>query len=285
MDNVEQTKVSQKIVNRNIQGSGPLEYSESRKFYFLAVNYNTSNEIENWVSQIKIHKPDAFLYVVDNFFDDKERLKATTICNNLGVKIIYSENLGYGHSLNVGLDVAKADSIENSDNSIFIFGNLDVSFTKILCKKMNTACAFMPNIIEGKRNRNPFMTILQRKFIWIYWPAAKLKSNALFLLAALFIKIIGKIPSMPYATHGSVFSLNKSALTMIQEPIFNNKSFLYWEEIDFADLLNKYNIPLIESDIWANHARNIATFKIVKSRKKVIYYWAESWWNWVDRYK
>ena len=129
------------------------------------------------------------------------------------------------------------------------------------------------------------MTTLQRKFIWVYSPAAKLKSNTLFFLAALFIRLVGKVPSGPYATHGSVFCLNGLALEAIREPIFNRKSFLYWEEIDYADLLNKYRIPLIESDILAVHARNAATFEIVRSRKTVINYWATSWKNWANRYK
>lgn len=256
-----------------------------RKYFFLAVNYRTSDKIEGWTNHIRAHNINTDLYVVDSFSDENERERATKICNRLGVKIIYSENFGYGNSLNVGLDIIKKDAVDEMKYAIFIFGNLDVSFLKVSCKSLDTACAFMPKIMEGRRNRNPFMTKLQRKFVWVYWPAAIAKSNILFLIAALFIRIIGKIPSKPYASHGSVLCVNGLALEAIHEPIFNKNSFLYWEEMDFADLLNKYQIPLIESDILVEHSRHASTLNLTKSRKKVTLYWATSWRNWAARYK
>lgn len=256
-------------------------------YYFISVNYKTSHEIENWATNIRNLKPNANLYIVDSFSNEEEKKRTSDICRTLQIELLYSENLGYGNSLNIGLDAAKRDAANEIDSSIFVFGNLDVAYMLLPdeTQSQHSAYALMPDVMEGTRNRNPFMTKLQRKFAWLYWPAAKAKSNTLFLLAALTIKILGKIPSKAYACHGSVFCLNGLALKKIDEPIFNKKSFLYWEEIDYADLLNKHKIPLIKSKIAAKHARNASTFELARSRQNIINYWAASYENWIERYQ
>lgn len=254
--------------------------------FAVTVNFQSSHVVEEWVDSIRRFKSDAFFFVVDNYSSDDERRKIEEICKLKNIRLIHNDNTGYGSGLNLGLSVAvaAAKAYGLMQGSVFLFGNPDVKFIR-LPDLENECCAYMPSVIESKRDRNPFMTELQRRLVFIYWPAARLNSPLLFLVAASIIRIIGFLPSRPYAMHGSQFCLSGSAISITGYKIFNESSFLYWEEMEFAETLRRNGIQIKASQIVCHHSRHVSTHAIVKDRKKINEFWKRSWLNWIERKK
>lgn len=247
------------------------------KVYFVGVNYGTADLIESWASSI-YRVSGMFqreLYVVDNFKSTSERKKAEAICCRLGVILIENKNSGYGAALNKA--IATISTSETLQNYRIICGNLDVVFKGEIQSEFFDKLEQI-EVLHNNSRVNRYITKLQRRFFWLLWPAALTQSNKLYFSAIAVLKIIKQIPSASFSVHGSVFVLSSDILT---EGVFDDKSFLYWEEVVFGDFLASKNIEISYcSTLTAKHSAQATTKEIVEVRKTYLQHWAHSYLNW-----
>jgi hypothetical protein len=251
------------------------------EYIFIGVNYNSSCLIEPWVESIKSKASNYQIIIVDNFSNNNERNKVKSLSEKLSFKLIESENTGYSKAMNQALILYK----NRIKNAVIFCGNLDVTFSNIPKNLKDGNFVYIPIVKELKRkNRNPFLTNLQKKVIPIYSLSAKRKSVALYYLAIIVNKFIGFIPSKIWAIHGSLFCFNSSLINDTDDLPFNNDSFLYGEEIEFASYIESKNFILVKSKITINHLANATTSLIIKNQRQFINLWAPSFINYIKRW-
>lgn len=250
----------------------------------IAVNYGTPELIHDWASNIRADNPNAKLLVVDNFHSNEVREQSLAACKTHDVKLLPSENVGYGRGINRGLSyLLEQETILDTDT--IVFGNLDVALSQLtLNNQTQTPCAYIPIVFQNGINRNPFMTQLQRKFVWVYDVVTIVQKPLALRLAAGIIKVLGKIPSAPYAVHGSLFVMNGAALKKTGAAIFNEDTFLYCEEMEFAEVLRQAQIPLETCSIEVRHIGKVSTGKVTSTLADFIRVWLPSWKNWRARW-
>lgn len=253
-------------------------------FYFISVNYSTSNLIEKWAKSIYKFDQGANLIVIDNFSSNSEVENVKLLKEKLGFEVIYSENVGYGAALNKGISMV----LSLNRNAILFCSNLDIEYLNIPTNLPQGKFVYVPKVREAKINdRNPFLTIFQKKLLPIYGFAAKRKSTSLYYLAVVLNKIAGYRTSPIWAIHGSLFCFNASIVSSIENLPFNDKSFLYAEEYEFASFVEHEHGKFISSSIEIFHQRNASTFVFLQfgTKNYVEKYWSRSFSNYISRYK
>lgn len=246
---------------------------------FIAVNYNTSRLIEVWHNSIKKICDDNFLYVVDNFHSELERGRVVAICRRLGIHVLESENVGYGSALNKCLSIVKS---EHKD-CIIVAGNLDVTFLKFPSDLPVGNYVYVCKAMEGSKDRNPFLTTLQSKFLFLH--KFSMASDNIFILTAVIflIRMVGMFPSKLWAVHGSVFCFNSSLLSDMN--IFNENTFLYSEELEFASYVEHISkSEFIFTGITYKHSAHAATSSIIKKKRDFLAIWKPGFANWQKRW-
>jgi GT2 family glycosyltransferase len=252
-------------------------------FFAVAVNYGTPELISHWAASIRQDQENAQLVVVDNFHSEASRERAQTICRDERIELVESTNVGYGQGLNIGIaKLICSKTIDDTD--LVIFGNIDLQVKAPAAVTTSESRSFLPKVLQGGKDRNPFLTKLQSRFLWVYDVVAATQSPIALRIAAGIIKLLGLLPSAPYATHGSLFVLNGAALKNISHPIFNPKTFLYCEEMDFAEALRHAKIPLSPCSIEVIHIGRVSTGAITKTKREFIGVWVSGWRNWRERW-
>ncbi len=250
-------------------------------YCFVAVNYGTSSLIEHWIESIhNCYNGEIFVIIVDNYKDNNERQKTIALSEKIHFTLIESENKGYGAGLNQGISYA-ARHIKGK--VIMFCGNMDLIYTKIPRLKSGDII-HIPKVLEGKRDRNPFLTNLQRKFTPMYHIAGRTKSPILYYIVISINKLLGVFPSKIWAVHGSLFCFDLLLIDQDLE-VFNNKSFLYGEELEFASYMESRNAIFLKSEITVKHASHVCTQDINNSIKLFLDVWYPSFKNWANRWK
>jgi len=246
---------------------------------FISVNYNSSNLIISWIKSIDKLVKKKNIIIVDNYFSNVEVSILEKLSKKLNFILLKSNNYGYSYSLNLALKYFK----KNINIGTVFCGNLDIEFLKIDFSFVNKSGVFVPIVIEKKRkNRNPFLTKFQKKIFPFYKIAAIYKSSFLYLIAIFLNKIVGFIPSKVFAIHGSIFIFSSDIIKFKNLP-FNDKSFLYGEELEFASYIEKNNINIFDSNTTVFHKSHETTKKYLKL-KTFIPVWSNSFLNWYNRW-
>ena len=222
------------------------------------------------------------IIIVDNFYSDIERLKVKKLSSELKFTLIESTNLGYGRALNVAFEYIKKNYSKLND-CVLLAGNLDIQFKCTEVKYLDGNTVYAPIAMEGKRNRNPFLTHLQKKLLKLHLVSMQSESLPLFTVVVFLIKLAGYVPSKIWALHGSLFVFNASILN--HGVIFNEKSFLYSEELEFASFIeNISNSKIKNSKIKYEHFAHVATSALTSTQKKFYKLWKPSFANWLNRW-
>lgn len=248
---------------------------------FGAVNYGTSNLISQWAVSARKASPGALLVLVDNFSTEKELNAAKKLANDHGIILIESDNCGYGTSLNKIVSYCKARFPTETDSpKVLLLGNLDVSFNRVEFDDNRKHFACLASGVERGCQLNPFLTVLQKRFLFMHKIAIFFNSPLILLLSTVLIKALGIFKSPPWTMHGSLFCISYDSIT--GEKIFNDKSFLYSEELEFGSYLERNNIPLVWSGIEYQHIANVSTSKIIRGHREFFNYWWPSFNNWLS---
>lgn len=246
-------------------------------YYFLCVNYDSTDFVEKWANSINKLNLDCEKVVVDCYHSTDEREKIKKLAESMCFDLLYVDNIGYGRGLNLGLSYLSA-KIKETQFSI-MFGNSDIEFTSIGNIGDETVC-IAPEIFEGSRNRNPFLTRFQGRFLWLYDLAYYLRSRIIKRLASVVMKGLSIVPSKTYAVHGSLFVVENHI------PIlpFNENTFLYCEEMEFAEYLMHQGIRIVKSENYSGkHFGGVSTSKAFVGTKHKFSNWRVSWKNYRDR--
>jgi len=249
-------------------------------YYFVSVNYGTSHIISDWICSIKNQcNKDKVIIIIDNYKNSEERKKVLQLSKELNFHLIESENRGYGNGLNKGIQYIK----NNFGNKGIIFaGNLDLEYKNIPELPIDNDYVFVPKVMEGTRNRNPFLTRLQHKITPLYKIAGITQSPYLYYVVIAINKAVGLFPSKIWAVHGSLFCFSNSLID--NDILFNNESFLYGEELEFASYMEFKKAKFFDTDIVVNHDSHICTKDINASTKTFLQFWWPSFKNWGDRW-
>ncbi len=250
--------------------------------YLIGVNYGTSRLIHRWYKSAIEHNPKAKFIIVDNYSSSNERQRVELIAEELSIVLIKQENLGYGIALNVAIDYI--NSIHSKeDNIIIMCGNLDIEFSMIPLSFSKGPYVYIPKVLEGSRNRNPFITKLQSRFLPLHKISLKSDHVLIFLFIIGILKLAGKIPSRIWTIHGSLFCFNLECIG--DSEIFNRNTFLYSEELEFGSYMNSMtNVQFIESDVCFHHEAHCATGNIISNKSDFYKLWKNGFQNWCDRW-
>ena len=251
--------------------------------YFIAVNYNTSCLIEGWASSIRRNCANSKLILIDNYFSDEERAETIKICVALSIDLVTSKNVGYGAALNEGMSVILNN--HNGGPGIIFAGNLDLEYLHIQPSLPEGNFIYVPKVEEvAKQNRNPFLTRVQKHFLWTYKFAARYNSVVLYFLAVAINKLLGFIPSKIWAVHGSLFCFNLKSISLECLP-FDTRSFLYGEELEFASFMEMQGAEFVDTNVAVRHISHVATKAITKRQKDFLLLWAPSYNNWYRKWQ
>lgn len=257
-------------------------------YYFITVNYNSSHLVKDWITSIKkTCKNKHEIIIIDNFSTLKEKIIMQKLAKKYNFILIESSNIGYGAAINKGINYIK--NYENDknkiNNNIVIFaGNMDLIYKNIPEKLSIGNFVYVPQVYENNRNRNPFLTRLQKNLSINFYKLAAVTNSVFFYYIAIGInKLIGFIPSKIWAVHGSLFCFNYKLINKY-EKIFNDNSFLYAEELEFASYMEYKNAIFINTDIIVEHKSHATTQYINKSRKDFLKLWIPSFNNWLNRW-
>jgi GT2 family glycosyltransferase len=250
--------------------------------YFVAVNYGTSALLPAWFDNIKTVFNNPVIYVVDNYHSETSRLKAREVCRSNEICLIESDNIGYGRALNLAFNKIREDHFITDQDVVFA-GNLDITFTKFPDSVAPGQFVYMLRAMEGNRNRNPFLTTTQLYISLLQKYALKKNSILIQTLISKLTLAAKVIPSKNWAIHGSLFVFNGSLLKLNENP-FNEESFLYCEELEFASFANRNRFEILKVNGGYNHTAHVATSKLAFDKANLNPYWTQSYKNWLKRW-
>jgi GT2 family glycosyltransferase len=149
-----------------------------RRFHFIAVNYNNSEETFLYIESIRLlNKGNCKIVIIDNNSQKPDISKLEDFCRNIEniVLIKNDKNIGYFPALNIGLN-----KIERSDDDYVIIGNNDLSFQHDFIEKLDpidlpdNIFVIAPNIIKlNKIHQNPHIirnfNLIEKTYRRIYY--------------------------------------------------------------------------------------------------------------------
>ncbi|MBY7962943.1 hypothetical protein KW476_11060 [Vibrio fluvialis] len=252
------------------------------KIYIIGVNYGTSNLIIPWYNSVVDKAPQASLVVVNNYHSSEENERVNKIVKDLDITLISSENVGYGRALNKAINKIKSE-ISDGENVIFLCGNLDIKFKEIPKTFAVGKKAYVPVVSELGKNRNPFITKIQKRFLPLHKLSINTNNIIVFMGVITILKILSFIPSKIWATHGSLFCFNSSCLCD-DENIFNEDTFLYSEELEFASYIESIGAKFVNTSLTYEHMAHAATFSIISDKSRFFEVWKPGFINWLKRW-
>jgi GT2 family glycosyltransferase len=151
---------------------------QAKKNYFIAVNYNNSNETFEYINSINsTEKGNYKIIIIDNNSSTEDINKLEEFCRDkVDVVLIKNvKNVGYFPALNVGLE-----NIDSGDSEYVIIGNNDLSFDTGFLDQLSSikisddTLVIAPNIIKfNKVHQNPHIlkkfNLVQRLYRKLYY--------------------------------------------------------------------------------------------------------------------
>lgn len=253
------------------------------KLTVVAVNFRTSHLISSWANSIRRCYQHPKLILIDSFSSEDELEAVREVGETLDIHIIESENRGYGSALNKAITFVKTDPNFSAD--IIMCGNLDLEFSHIPILDPQPKFVYVPKVSDGNKiNLNPFLTHFQLKHFKHYKYAAYLNSSLFYFLSVTLNKVLGLVPSPIAAIHGSLFCFTPDLIDDDVMP-FNEDSFLYGEELEFASYCQWRDAIFVPSEIQVRHLGHKSTSLVISRHKDFMKYWAPSFFNWLKRWK
>ena len=256
--------------------------TEKFEYIIVGVNYAAFKNIITWSESARRQCPNARLIIVDNFSSNEESHEVESFCKSSAIEYISCENIGYGSALNVAVEQIKLTTEPNSDeNYALLLGNIDVVFHH-LPAELPSSNIFMSCATENGRLLNPFLTISQTKGLLLHDLAARYDSKVLLVMGICLLKLLSLVSSPGWTLHGSMFSFDLKLVG--SEPIFNDQTFLYSEELEFGSWIETNGYSIAATDIRYEHAGGVSTYNYRASFSKFFGAWKRGYINWRKRW-
>lgn len=180
------------------------------KTFIIIVNYHTDKEIISLLSVLKKEKVDI---IIINNFSNSQLLDNN---KNAFYKIIDNKkNLGFARAINCGIKIA----LRNYASNIILL-NPDVKLDKGFIEKFIEADSDIASPIISYRKKNRIYYDLGGKINKLLGRAHHIESTKKYALKDIdFVS-------------GCCMKINKEVFNKIG--LFNEKYFLYWEDVDFC---------------------------------------------------
>ncbi|MFG6562394.1 glycosyltransferase family 2 protein [Sulfitobacter sp. 1A15299] len=253
------------------------ERNRDSQIFFGCVNYNSADEVQNYYNSISLNVENFQFVVADAYHSEAAREEINIVAKRNNFQIFEVENLGYSHGLNRLIELALMTNAQ-----LFVVGNSDLLLASKFPRLSPQSKAYMPTLVEGRRNRNPFLNILQSKYLRLHYLAARYNLFWLFYVNLAALKVLGLLPARPWTCHGSLFIMDRS---IANAKIFNENTFLYSEELEFGSYLSKNGYPLEAIDLRVLHDAHVSTGSTTKNKKKFFKIWRTGFLNWWFRYE
>lgn len=226
------------------------------KFIVIGVNYDSYLYAENFVVKWVERESVQNVILVDNFSSERERIAIRALGTIARVTVLESANRGYGCALNLALKYVD----ENCDctQSVILFGNVDVEPDVLVPVSVKPASLPEVAVIEGSRDRNPFLTQLQKRLIGLYGHAAKTHSRTLLRMCLALNKAFAIVPSRTWAVHGALFAIPGTLISGFRD-VFSPDVFLYCEELFFARKVEALGLHFQRCGISVRHVGGVST--------------------------
>lgn len=232
------------------------------KYIFVVVVYRNTNDLNDFLKNIK-HKVESYkVIVVNSFFDKNTSLEFECISKNNGCDFIEVENKGYSFGNNVGIRYAR----EMYNFNYLIVSNADILIERFKNVYKSDEFIIAPNIINGRgQKQNPMILKdngLAEKFKYIGF---KKDNKILVYLGILILKVMSlpKKTSMfnnkktsyeIYQPHGCFIIFGNKTLSKFGDNVFDDKMFLFAEESLLALKCKQKDIKIIyDSDYEIHH--------------------------------
>ena len=219
---------------------------------FVVLVYKNIDVLKDFFRTLQI----PFLYhviVVNSYFDAGSEKACQKVAKENGATFIPVPNNGYGTGNNIGCQYA----VENFNFGYLIISNSDIIIKELsyLKKIQNKVAVLAPETrMLNSHRQNPnipfnswaYMSLLKMGYKlnspWIKKVGLainKLYREILFLYIKMFKRDYVKV----FSAHGSFIIFTFGALVKLM-PIFNDKMFLYNEELFLAYKCRKASIPI-----------------------------------------
>jgi len=222
------------------------------KYIFVVLVYKNIDVLEDFFKSL--HVIDSHVIVVNSFYDSKSLSRCKSVALSNKADFISVENKGFGYGNNVGVEYAMKNYLfeylilSNSDIQIN-----DISYLDKMRYSFPVVIAPHTHLINGKvQNPNipwkpifllPLLNFAYKhnsKILLLIPHAFTRISRVLFLMLE---KIFGKIQYNIYSCHGSFIIFTYEAVIKLN-PFFNEKMFLYNEELYLAEKCRIRKIPI-----------------------------------------
>ena len=228
-----------------------MELKSEFRYIFIVLVYKNTDVLRDFFKSLKII--DNRVIVVNSYYDEKSLRKCEEITNAYNADFISIENKGFGYGNNVGAKYA----IDNYKFDYLVLSNSDIQINEMtyLDKIVPTAEVIAPHThLLSSKVQNPNIPWYMPWLIPLFHFAYKQNSRKLLyipramsrLARELFFvyhKIVRKDKYKIYSCHGSFIIFTKGAVERLF-PFFNEKMFLYNEELFLAEKCRLAGVPI-----------------------------------------
>lgn len=190
-----------------------------RKLAIIVVNYGSHELLETNIAPVSSHTPDVSVVVVDNYTSETERDAVASLAARRGWTLVASEtNLGFGAGMNLGVEAAARDGAR-----AFLLINPDATLGKSSLHLLRDAVEQNPMTVVAPR------ILRSDGSIWFTGATVRMEDG----------ETRGRRHASAALPPGERRWLTGACLLMSLEMWeaaggFDDRYFLYWEDVDFS---------------------------------------------------
>ena len=221
------------------------------RYIFVVLVYKNIDVLRDFFISLKVQ--DCHVIVVNSYYDEQSLKECEEVSKTNEADFIPIENKGFGYGNNVGTKYA----MEHYEYDYLILSNSDIHVNAIdALDGLDDTCAVVAphtHLPEGKV-QNPNIPWRINSLFWLLKKAYDKDSRFMLAfphimtrLSREFFKIYRAIVKREfykiYSCHGSFIVFTKEAVKRLY-PFFNDKMFLYNEELYLAENCRMKGVPV-----------------------------------------
>lgn len=222
------------------------------RYVFVVLVYRNTDVLKGFFESVRQKVSDYKVILVNSFYDEQSLDECRQYAETYHADFIPIENRGYGYGNNVGIEYVLGNYyfdyliISNSDIILENIDNLPDSKDALVIapdttllngKKQN------PNIVCRSKSFLTLLKLAYRKNNMLFWDGSHVISRLTRELFRFYKMFVIKKQYRIFGCHGSFFIVTYKASKLLH-PLFNDRMFLYNEELYLAFNAESKNIPI-----------------------------------------
>ena len=224
---------------------------EKYKYVFVVLVYKNIAVLQDFFAALKIK--DSRVVVINSYYDEGSLLECKRVAKENDADFIPIENKGFGYGNNVGARFA----IEHYEYDYLVLSNSDIQIKDMSALSINSdeqgVIAPHVHLMNGKI-QNPNIPWRLRCFIPLLHFAYSHNSRKMLRiphlmtrlsreLFGIYLRLRKRDKYKIYSCHGSFIIFTKNTVEKLF-PFFNERMFLYNEELYLAERCRMSDIPI-----------------------------------------